>query len=111
MVDKTSGYIYNTAYSDRTAWRCVDETGNKANEFRTLSTKVAFAWYALYEDSYAIQLFLQLNDLYDSGRGWYSGEYESTGLPNTRLTLATNSMVLESMKYRKDGPVLKGNKG
>jgi hypothetical protein len=106
LVDKAPGMVYNTVYSGSRQWNCFDQNGNKAADLRTLSTKIAFAWYALYNDSYATTLIQQVKDLYDPVKGWYNGKFDKTGFPNSLLTLATNSMVLEAMNYRQNGPVV-----
>jgi len=40
-------------------------------------------------------------------KGFYSGLYEKTGLPNKALTANTNGIILESLAYKSLGPLLK----
>ncbi|MCH9739573.1 MAG: DUF3131 domain-containing protein, partial [Epsilonproteobacteria bacterium] len=42
-----------------------------------------------------------------SERGWQTGIYEKDGKVNKSVTCNTNAIVLESLLYKKEGPLLK----
>lgn len=105
-LDRPPYFVYNTVYTNGKAWNAVTETGEDASKFKSLSTKAAFGWYALYNDSYTQRLIDRASTLNDPAKGWYAGEYESLGEKNRALTANTNAIVLESLCYRKFGSLL-----
>jgi hypothetical protein len=69
---------------------------------KSLSTKAAISYAALYDDPYAIELQQAAEDLVHPLYGYYAGKYERGGI-NVSLNLNTNAIVLEAMLYRKLG--------
>ena len=61
----------------------------------------------LYETDYTKKLIKAVSGLNDPEKGWYSGLYDKTGLPNKALTANTNGIILESLAYKKTGIMLK----
>lgn len=102
-LDQAPYFVYNTVFSDGIPWNCVDSQGNPAPRFRTLSTKAAFGWYALYRTAYARNLVDRVRELRDPERGWFSGLYEMPEEPNRAITCNTNAIVLESLCYIRQG--------
>ena len=43
----------------------------------------------------------------DPERGWYGGQYETTGKPNTSINANTNAVVLQSMAFIEKGPFIR----
>jgi len=84
-----------------------DVDGSDASEFKTLSTKAAFGWHMLYETEYTKKLIKAVSSLNDPEKGWYSGLYDKTGLPNKVLTANTNGIILETLAYKKHGVLLR----
>ena len=105
-IDQPPYFVYNTVFTDGKAWNCITEAGEDASEFKTLSTKAVFGWYALYRTPYTKMLLDTVADLHDPQKGWYSGLYEKTGLPNTALTGNTNAIILEALHYKQFGKYL-----
>ena len=106
-IDVAPYFVYNTVFTSGKAWNAITENGDDASEFKSLSTKAAFGWHALYETEYTTKLIETASKLYDEEKGWYSGLYEKTGLPNKALTANTNGIILESLAYKALGPLLK----
>jgi len=106
-IDVAPYFVYNTVFTSGKAWNAITENGDDASEFKSLSTKAAFGWHALYETEYTAKLIETASKLYDKDKGWYSGLYEKTGLPNKALTANTNGIILESLAYKMLGPLLK----
>lgn len=98
-LDQAPYFVYNTVFSDGTPWNCVDSQGNPAPRFRTLSTKAAFGWYALYRNGYTRTLVDRVRELHDPEKGWFSGLYETPEAPNRAITCNTNAIVLESLCF------------
>ncbi|WOT05052.1 DUF3131 domain-containing protein [Shewanella youngdeokensis] len=105
-IDQAPYFVYNTVFSDGKEWNAITDTGADASDFKTLSTKAAFGWYALYDTPYADVLIGGVEELYSDEKGWYSGLYEKTGEANTAITANTNGIVLESLAYIQNGALL-----
>ena len=100
-------YVYNTLYKDGKKFNCVDAKGNDAADFRMVSTKAAFGWSVLYKDAYSDVLLNAVKTLFDPNKGWYSGKFEKTGLPDKAITTKTNAMVLEALNYKIHGRLIR----
>lgn len=105
-VDEAPYFVYNTVFSDGKKWNAISDDGKDQSHLKTLSTKAAFGWYALYESDYTDLLMEEAGELYSSKKGWYSGRYELDGRTNKAITANTNGIVLESLAYIENGPLL-----
>ncbi|MBU1668114.1 DUF3131 domain-containing protein [bacterium] len=105
-LDKAPYFIYNSVYVNKQEWVAIDEKGKVHNEMKQLSTKASFAMDALYNTAYTDKLLEALKPL-QSDRGWYTGIYEKDGTINKSVTCNTNAIILESLLYKKEGPLLK----
>lgn len=106
-LDQAPYFVYNTVFTSGKTWNAITEHGKDASEFKTLSTKAAFGWYALFETDYTKKLMKDVRQLSDADKGWYSGRYEKTGQPNKAITANTNGIILEALAYKQFGPLLK----
>ncbi len=102
-IDQAPYFVYNTVYSDGKAWNCITQEGKDASRFKSISTKAVFGWYVLYRTLYTKELIREIQTLYEPDRGWYSGRYEITKLPNKAITCNTNAIILESLCFKKFG--------
>ncbi len=105
-LDQPPYFIYNCIYVNKKSWVAIDENGEVHNDMKLLSTKASFAMDALYHSDYTQKLMEKLKPL-QSKRGWFTGIYEKSGKINKSLTCNTNAIVLESLLYKKEGPLLK----
>ena len=105
-IDQAPYFVYNTVYSSGSAWNAITEDGDDASEFRTLSTKAAFGWDALFDTDYTNTLVATAQELFDPEKGFYSGYYEVLDRPNKALTANTNGIILESIAYKSLGPLV-----
>ncbi|HEX7892166.1 MAG TPA: DUF3131 domain-containing protein [Ramlibacter sp.] len=105
-VDQAPYFVYNSVWSAGRAWATVNDKGEDAAPLRTLSTKAAFAWHALFRTDYTAQLVAKAATLQEPGRGFQAGLYEEGGKPNRALTANTNAVILESLAYIARGPAL-----
>ncbi len=102
-IDVAPYFVYNTVFTAGKAWSCITDKGEDVSQFRSISTKAAFGWYALYQTPYTQKLIDAVKPLNDPARGWYSGLYEATGKPNKAITGNTNAIILETLCYKKFG--------
>lgn len=74
---------------------------------RTISTKGAFAWYALAPNSYTRQALASVRDALASASGWPAGVYESNGRPAGPENVNTAAVILEAAAFaRRRRPLL-----
>ncbi|MEA3277294.1 MAG: DUF3131 domain-containing protein [Pseudomonadota bacterium] len=106
-LDVNPYFVYNTVFTDGKTWNTITEAGDDASAFKTLSTKAAFGWDALYRTDYTAKLMEKASTLFDAERGFYSGLYERTQEPNRAITANSNAIILESLYFRRFGPFLR----
>lgn len=102
-VDQAPYFIYNTVFSDGQTWQALSTDGENLPALRTLSTKAAFGWDALYATPYTQMLMDEVKAWHDEERGWLSGRYENSKELNQSFTCNTNGVILESLNYRRHG--------
>ena len=105
-IDQAPYFVYNTVFADGKRWNATTESGEDASEFRSVSTKAAIGFHALFENDYTDKLMDHLANNYDPQRGWYSGIYESSGEPNKAITANTNGIILEALHFIQFGPMM-----
>ncbi|CAK8722785.1 DUF3131 domain-containing protein [Candidatus Electronema halotolerans] len=110
-IDQAPYFVYNTVFVNGQFWKAVTDDGKDAEPFKTLSTKAAFGWHALYRTDYTKLLLDNVKNLNDPERGWYAGIYEKNGKPNQVLTANTNGIVLESLAAMQFGRLTSLNSG
>jgi Protein of unknown function (DUF3131) len=102
-IDQAPYFVYNTVFTDGKAWNAITDDGKDASAFKSLSTKAAFGWNALYGTTYSQSLVRAVKSLNDPKRGWYSGVYDTSNRPNRAITANTNAIILESLCYQQFG--------
>jgi hypothetical protein len=105
-IDEAPGFVYNTVTTFGKPWNTVTEKGEDASAFRSLSTKTAIGWYALYDSDYTQKLVDRAKMLFDPDKGWYSGWYELKDRPNKAVTANTNGIILESLHHLRFGKLV-----
>lgn len=105
-VDQAPYFVYNSVWSAGRPWATVTEKGEDAAALRSLSTKAAFAWHALFRTDYTAKLVEKAATLQEPGKGFHAGLYEEGARPNRALTANTNAVILESLAYIARGPAL-----
>ena len=105
-IDRAPYFVYNTVYTNGKAWNAITEDGEDASEFRSISTKAAFGWDALYNNAYTDMLMEKVIPLRDEDKGFYSGWYELLDEPNTAITANVNGIILQTLHYKKHGKLV-----
>jgi len=101
-IDAPPWFVYHTVWLDGEAWRCTGHDGRAAPERRSLSTKAAFGWWAVFPDDYSERLLAAVRPALATAGGYQAGLYES-GRPNRSLNVNTNAVLLESLLYVQRG--------
>ncbi len=99
-INESPWFIYNCIFYDNKKWICVDHSGREVNRFRNISTKAAFAWYAIFLDEYSKKLYSSVITLKNKKYGFYSGIFED-GRINMSYNINTNAIILETILYLK----------
>ncbi len=84
----------------------MSESGESFPNLRTISTKTAFGWDALFETDYTKRLMSAVQKTQTQDRGWLSGVYEKDGNLNDVATANTNGIILEIINYKANGPLI-----
>lgn len=98
-------FAYATVWGGGEPWSVLSFQGERLDSRRTLSTKAAFGWDALFGTPYTNQLVEAVSGLADPAEGWAEGVYEVDGAPNTSVTANTNAVVLAALSFRATGPL------
>jgi hypothetical protein len=97
--------LTGAAVAAGTPWATVGEDGQSHAEYALLSTKAAFAMWALDAPS-AGAAITATNTLFDAESGWLEGRYEASAGYEWTRTASTNAIVLEALLYRELGRVV-----
>lgn len=101
-LDREPWFLYNSVVMDGRPWAVSTKDGHASyGHLRSLSTKAAVAFYAVYDDPYSHMLMEKVMALGTEG-GLYAGLYEN-GDVNRSLNINTNGVVLESLLYVAEG--------
>ena len=109
-LDVAPYFAYASVWGGGEPWAVMSFKGERMDSKRTLATKTAFAWYALFGTDYAKQLVAAVAPLAEPDRGWAEGIYEIDGKTNTSVTLNTNAIILAALAFRAHGPLIKAGK-
>ncbi|HFV9293219.1 TPA: DUF3131 domain-containing protein [Serratia fonticola] len=71
-----------------------------------LSTRSVFGWHALFPSPWSESMRRRAIPLLAPGKGWYDGIRAEDQKLSTTLSANTNAMVLESLLYLTQGPLL-----
>ncbi len=105
-IDQEPFFIYNSVYADGKAWNALAEDGTEHNDKRTVSTKAVFGWDALYATDYTDRLLRYVMPAATDDVGFNSGIYEADNRVNQVATANTNGIILETIQYRLNGPLI-----
>ncbi len=105
-VDVAPYFVYSTVWGAGEPWAVLSFKGERFDSLRTVSTKVSFAWDALFGTDYTRELMKTIGPLGDPEKGFPEGVYEVGGKTNGSTTANTNAVVLAALAFRAFGPLL-----
>ncbi|WP_372801644.1 DUF3131 domain-containing protein [Paracoccus seriniphilus] len=100
-------FAYSTVWGGGSPWAVMTFTGERIDSRRTLATKAAFGWDALFGTDYTTQLVDAVEAFADPEKGWPEGIYEETGEVNGSTTANTNAVVLAALAFKATGPLMR----
>lgn len=106
-IDVAPYFVYSSVWGGGAPWAVMTFSGDRMDSRRTVTTKVAFAWDALFGTDYTRELLAAIAPLGDVDRGWPEGIYEIDGTTNSSVTVNTNAVVLASLAFRAHGPLIR----
>ena len=99
-------YYYCVYCSGKESVIEVHKPGLDLDAPRWVSSKAAYAWYALFPSKYTWLGVKTVQPALHAGQGWDTGVYEVTNKPTNVMSLNTASVILEAALYRKTGKPL-----
>ena len=100
-------FAYATVWGGGSEWAVLSFQGERLDSRRTLSTKAAFGWDALFGTAYTAQLMEAVEPLGDPALGWAEGIYEEDGAINSSITANTNAVILAALSFKATGPLVR----
>lgn len=107
-LDQAPWFIYNTVYANGKKWNAMTEEGEDISHLRTVSAKAVFGWDAIFDTDYTRRLRRAIAPAMQEQTGWMAGLYEADGRTNNVATANTNGIILETLYYKQNGPLLAG---
>jgi hypothetical protein len=102
-------FAYASVWGGGQPWAVLTFQGDRVDSRRTLSTKAAFGWDALFATEYTSELVAAVVPFENKERGWPEGLYEADGEVNGSYTANTNAVVLAAIAFRAHGPLMRPN--
>lgn len=109
-LDEAPYFAYSSVWGGGAPWAVMSFSGERLDSKRTVTTKVAFAWDALFGTDYTRELIAAVAPLGDPERGWPEGIYEIDGKTNGSVTTNTNAVILASLAFRANGPLIRADR-
>lgn len=106
-MDVAPYFVYSTVWGGGAPWAAMTFQGDRIDSRRTISTKAAFAWDALFGTDYTRQVVALVAALGDPEKGFPEGIYEIDGTTNSSVTTNTNAVVLAALAFRAHGPLIR----
>ncbi|NDV19260.1 DUF3131 domain-containing protein [Pseudodesulfovibrio sp. JC047] len=103
VMDRPPYYLIDSLYADGIPFVSLDGNGNPVNDAAAVSTKAAYAMWALYDSPYTDALIEALSPMFDEYGGWFAGFYEKDGAINRAISLDCNAVILEALAFKVHG--------
>jgi hypothetical protein len=109
QLREAPNFVYDTLYSDGTAWATVDATGRAVPGAAAAAAKAAFGLWALWPSPYADLLLDKMLPARDPAHGYYEGLLEGGG--DIRVFTANNNgVILEALAFKAAGPLIRSRR-
>ncbi len=100
-------FAYASVWGGGDPWAVLTFRGDRIDDRRTVATKAAFGWDALFGTDYTAQLVEAVAAVADPDKGFAEGIYEAGGEANTSTTANTNAVVLAALAFKAHGPLMR----
>ncbi len=108
-LDEAPYFVYSSIWGGGAPWAVMTFKGERLDSKRTVTTKAAFAFDALFGTDYTRTLVAAVAPLGDPARGFPEGIYEIDGSTNGSVTTNTNATVLVALAFRAHGPLIRSH--
>lgn len=105
QLDRVPNFVYDSVFSEGTPFATQDVEGDSIPWAAAVATKAAIGIWTLWPGEYGQLLFEAVRKAYLERRGFYEGVLENGGTIRA-LTANTNGILLETLLYRLEGPIL-----
>lgn len=105
QLDRAPNFVYDSVFSEGTPFATQDVGGKSISWAAAVSTKAAIGIWTLWPGKYGQLLFEAVRKEFLEKRGFYEGVFENGGTIRA-LTANTNGILLETLLYRVEGPIL-----
>jgi hypothetical protein len=110
QIDGPPYFVYDTIYSDGVPWNTISDDGKPWPDLAAVATKAAVGLSVLFDTKYTALLEQAVLDkMVVPDKGLYEGFYEKDGRPIATFTANTNGIVLETLLYKKEGKLYRGD--
>jgi hypothetical protein len=102
LLDRSPYVVHSSVIAGGEAWATLSDDGKAIPDLRIISTAAAFAFDALFPDEpYAHELQQAIANSANPTQGYPEGLVEKTGQQNVVYAAETNSLILQSLLYKK----------
>lgn len=107
QVDGAPFFVYDSIWANGFAWSTLDPSDVYRPERAAIAAKAAIGMWALWETPYTDLLMEAVGDLSTEDGGFYEGLYENGNGYIPLQTANNNGIILASLLYKEQGPILK----
>lgn len=106
QIEELPYFVYDTIFTNGRPFGTMTERGEFVPRYAAVALKGALGLWALWETEYTDRLFQAIVGQYDLERGFYEGIYEDGRGPINVWTANNNGIMLETLLFKADGPIL-----
>ena len=100
-------FVYDTIFSSGRPWATITDQGESVPQQAAVALKGARGLWALWETDYTAQLFDFIAPQFDPELSFFEGVYEDGRGPIPAQTANNNGIMLETLLFKVEGPILK----
>jgi hypothetical protein len=100
-------FVYDTIFSDGRPWATITDQGEWVPQHAAVALKGALGLWALWDTDYTDRLFGAIAPQFDPERGFHEGIYEDGRGPIEVQTANNNGIMLETLLFKQEGPLLR----
>ncbi len=100
-------FVYDTIFSGGRPWATITDQGEPVPQQAAVALKGALGLWALWETDYGSELFDYVAPQFDAERGFFEGVFEDGRGPIAVQTANNNGIMLETLLFKQEGPILR----